>query len=71
MTKDEDPDVMKLSGGERVIIGVRMFEEFREQIIASMPKGLPPEEFKRQLVKRIYGREIDEIIKTVRDGPEL
>ena len=43
-------------------MGVRMFEEFREEIIASMPKNLTPDEFKRQLFERIYGAPIEDFL---------
>lgn len=33
----------------------RSFDAAREIIIASLPKDLPPQEFQRQLYKRIYG----------------
>ena len=55
-------DVMELSGSERVMMGVRMFEEFREEIIASMPNDLPPEEFGRQLFERIYGAPMEDFL---------
>ena len=54
--------VMELSGSERVMMGVRMLEEFREEIIASMPKNLTPDEFKRQLFERIYGAPMDDFL---------
>lgn len=44
------------------MIGVRMFEEFREKIIASMPKDLPVEEFKRELFQRIYGAPMEDFL---------
>ena len=47
--------LMTRSGEERLVMGVLMFEAARAMVIASLPAGLPPEEFKRQLFQRIYG----------------
>jgi hypothetical protein len=47
--------IMALSGEERFMMGVRLFEAARDMVIASMPTDLSPEEFKRQLFQRIYG----------------
>ena len=47
--------IMALSGEERFMMGVRMFDAARAMVIASLPPNLPPEEFKRQLYQRIYG----------------
>ncbi len=55
-------DVMELSGSERFMMGIRMFEEFRAEIIASMPKDLPPNVFKQELFKRIYGAPMEDFL---------
>lgn len=47
--------LMSRSGEERMIMGARMFDAAREMVIASLPKDLPPAEFKRRLFERIYG----------------
>jgi hypothetical protein len=47
--------LMRRSGEERMMMGARMFDAAREMVIASLPKDLPPDEFKRQLFERIYG----------------
>lgn len=47
--------LMRRSGAERMVMGARMFDAAREMVIASLPKDLPPAEFKRQLFERIYG----------------
>jgi hypothetical protein len=47
--------IMALSGEERFLMGVRMFETARAMVLASLPADLPPEELKRQLYQRIYG----------------
>jgi hypothetical protein len=48
--------LMARSGGERFLIGVRMFDAARELVLASLPAKLPPEELKRQLFQRLYGQ---------------
>ena len=53
---------MEHSGSERFMRGVRMFEEFRKEIIESMPKDLPPDEFKQQLFERIYGAPMEDFL---------
>jgi hypothetical protein len=62
--------ILARSGAERMLMGVSMYETARAFVLASLPKNLPPDELKRRLFKRIYGQEIDEVVKTVRDGPE-
>ena len=47
--------MMERSGEERFVMGTMMFDVARELIIASLPPGLPPKEFKRSLFQRIYG----------------
>ncbi len=48
--------MMALSGEQRFIMGAAMFDDARAMIIASLPKGLPPQELRRQLFERIYGK---------------
>jgi hypothetical protein len=48
--------IMSRTGEERLIMGARMFDAAREMILASLPPGLSPEELKRQLFQRLYGR---------------
>ena len=43
------------SGEERFVMGALMFDAAREFVSASLPKNLPPMEFKRRLFERIYG----------------
>ena len=47
--------LMARSNEERFMMGVRSFEAARQVVLASLPKNLSPEEFKRQLYQRIYG----------------
>jgi len=58
------------SGAERMAMGASMYETARAFMLASLPPDLPPEELKRRLFLRFYGREIEVSIKVVRDGPE-
>jgi hypothetical protein len=48
--------LMSLSGEERFMMGVSMFEAAREMALASLPTDLPPEELKRRLFQRLYGK---------------
>ncbi len=47
--------LMGLPPGERFIRGALMFDVARELVIASLPKDLPPDEFRRRLYERVYG----------------
>ena len=46
--------LMALSGAERFLMGVRMFEAARRMAIASLPADLPEPERKRLLFERFY-----------------
>lgn len=54
--------LMERSGEERLIMGALMFDAAREVVIASLPKDLPEDEFKRRLFERIYGRSIEDVL---------
>ena len=62
--------IMARSGAERMLMGASMYETARAFVLASLPKDLPPHELKRRLFKRIYGGEIEEINRIVREGPD-
>ena len=47
-----------------------MFDAARAIVIASSPTDLPDDEFKRRLFERIYGASMEQVLSTVRDGPE-
>jgi hypothetical protein len=47
--------LMRLPGATRFAMGAQMFESARAVIVASFPKDLTAQEFKRRLYKRIYG----------------
>ena len=51
--------IMARSGEERFIMGAQMFDSAREMVKASLPSGLSAAEQRRQLFRRIYGKEID------------
>jgi hypothetical protein len=55
-SETEDP------GAEGIILGCKMFDEFRAKIIASLPKDLSEEEFKKQLFERIYGAPMEDFL---------
>ena len=50
--------IMERSGEERFIMGAQMFEAACEMAKASLPRGLSEAEQRRQLFKRLYGKEI-------------
>ncbi len=47
--------LMRLPGATRFVMGAQMFDAARAVIIASLPKHLDSDEFKRRLYERIYG----------------
>jgi len=47
--------LMARSPEERFVMGIRMFDAARAMVMASLPKDLPPDQFKRRLFERIYG----------------
>jgi hypothetical protein len=55
MQKIYDEMLMKLSGEERFIRGALMFDAARAMVVASLPRDLTPDEFRRRLYERIYG----------------
>ena len=59
--------MMARSGEERFVMGALMFDAAREFVIASLPKNLPPEEFKRRLFERIYGFPLDSVLNASQD----
>jgi hypothetical protein len=67
---DTDPAIAELvrqklmarSGEERMIMGARSFESAKRMILASFPPNLPPEEVRRRLFKRVYGKDIEEFV---------
>jgi hypothetical protein len=59
-----------LSGEQRLLMGLKMFETAREIVISSLPKGLPEKELRKELFLRFYGdeftkQEIGKIFKRI------
>ena len=50
--------LMARSGEERFLMGAQMFDSAREMVKASLSPGLSKAEQRRQLFKRLYGREL-------------
>ena len=50
------------SAAGRLIMGCQMFDTYRATVIASLPKDLPEEEFKKQLFERIYGVPMEDFL---------
>ena len=48
--------LMALTGAERFLMGIRMFDAARRMVLASFPDGLSEREQKRLLFQRIYGQ---------------
>ena len=46
---------LAMSPVERLVIGARMFESARAMVVASLPRGLSPEETRRRICERFYG----------------
>ena len=54
--------LMALSGEERFVMGAQMFESACEVVKASLPHGLSEVELRRQLFRRLYGKEISSLM---------
>lgn len=63
--------LMAKSGAERMVMGASMYDAARTIVRASLPENLTPDELRIRLFKRIYGANIEEVLQTVRDGPEV
>lgn len=67
--KDTPPEIeafvrerlLELSGTERLLMGVAMFDAARRMVLASLPEGLAEPERKRLLYLRIYGEELPDL----------
>ena len=53
---------LRIRARKASILGCKMFDEFRASIIASLPKDLPEDEFKKQLFLRIYGAPMEDFL---------
>ncbi len=63
--------LMQRTGEERFIMGALMFDAAREIVIASLPEGLPEDEFKRRLFERIYGVPLADFIEGEYDAVKV
>jgi hypothetical protein len=61
--------LMSKTGEERFLMGISMFQIARELVLASFPKDLSEEQKRVLLMKRFYGREIDEKAKNKKRNP--
>jgi len=59
------------SGAEGVILGCKMFDEFRAEIVASLPKDKSEEEFKKELFRRIYGASMEDFLSGAIDDSKV
>lgn len=50
---------MSLTGEERFMMGVRMFDAARQIVWSSLPDGLSDSERKRAFFERMYGQSLD------------
>jgi hypothetical protein len=48
---------MQMTGEERFLIGIQMFDTARAIVLSSLPKDLSEKEKRRQLCERFYGKE--------------
>jgi protein-arginine kinase len=55
--------LMSKTGEERFLMGISMFQIARELVLASFPKDLSEEQKRDLLMKRFYGKEIDQKAK--------
>ncbi len=51
--------IMARSGEERFVMGAQMFDSAREMVKASLPPGLSETEQRRQLFRRLYGKDLN------------
>lgn len=49
-----------ISGEEKLLMALSMFETARELVIASLPKDISESELRKELFLRFYGNDFDE-----------
>ena len=47
-----------MSGAERALVALRMFETAQRIVLSSLPDGLDERERRRELCRRFYGEEL-------------
>jgi len=63
ISKDTSPEIAELqrkmllrhTGEERFMMGIRMFDAARTMVLASFPENITGEERKKMLLRRFYG----------------
>ena len=50
----------KLTGEERMLMGLEMFETAKKIVLSSFPKNLPENEKRKRLFLRLYGNDFGE-----------
>ena len=54
--------MMARTGAERLMMVASMSEPARSIVVASLPKDLSPDELKRRLFERIYGKSLEDFL---------
>jgi hypothetical protein len=54
--------MMARTGAERLMMVASMSEAARSIVVASLPKDLSPDELKRRLFERIYGKSLEDFL---------
>jgi hypothetical protein len=68
---DTAPDIEKIvrdrylqmTGEQRFLIGIQMFETARAIALSSLPQGLSEKEKRRRMCERFYGVQASEVFK--------
>jgi hypothetical protein len=60
--------LMALSGEERFMMGISMYDTARAMVLASLPPNLSPVERRRQVFKRFYGDEMQVDLRIFEGG---
>ncbi|RPI73736.1 MAG: hypothetical protein EHM47_05445 [Ignavibacteriales bacterium] len=58
--KIQDKLFARLSGEERLLMGLEMYETARKIVLASFPRDLPENEIRKRLFLRFYGIDFSE-----------
>jgi len=74
--KIQDRLFAKLSGEERLLMGLEMFETARKIVLSSFPENLPENEIRKRQFLRFYGsdfsdEEKEKILKRMDEKMEL
>jgi len=58
--KIQDDLFAKLTGEERMLMGLEMFETAKKIVLSSFPEDLPENEIRKKLFLRFYGNDFSE-----------